>query len=88
MNDRNQTRKTMKNIQGTIQLAKSRLEYAREIVISLEQNPELLPELLIALELTEEELYIQLSNPEKGNITTYDQALVLLKRRTNNKMNI
>ncbi len=81
MSTENLTKQNLKNIEGTIQLAKTKLEYAKEIAKCLGEQPERLPELLEMLEITEEDFYAYLSGIKKSDITFFDQALSLVKRK-------
>ena len=72
-------KKQLKNVEGKRLLTKTILEYSKEIIISLESNPELLISVLNELEISEEDFFAYLSGEKKGNITIYDQALSLIK---------
>ena len=83
MNDNNLIRKQLKNAEGKRLLEKTLLEYSKDIIQALEENPALLSEILYKLEITEEEFYDYISGDKKGNISLYDQALCLTKQKTN-----
>ena len=74
-------KKQLKNVEGKRLLTKTILEYSKEIIISLESNPDLLTPVLDELEITEEDFFAYLSGEKKGNITIYDQALSLIKTK-------
>ena len=79
--------RNLKNTEGKRLCTKNRLEYAREIIKLLEEQPDNLLELLELLEVTDKELYAYLSGDKIANITLYDQALshLVKKRRILNK---
>ena len=80
--------KKLNNAEGKRLLEKTKLEYSKEIINKLKENPSDLLELLEILELPEELFYKYISGDEKGNIVIYDQALAsLVKIRKINDIN-
>lgn len=52
------------------------------ITKELEKNPQILPEILDELEITELEFLDYISGNSQANITLYDQTLTLIKTKT------
>lgn len=77
------TRK-LKNADGKRLLEKTMLEYSREIIIELKDSPELLPQVLNELEISEDDFFEAICGEKKKNITFYDETLTLTKRKTKN----
>lgn len=76
MNEQEKTTlRNLKNANGKRLLEKTRLEYSKEIIAVIQTNPQILPELLEYLDLTEEEFYSYISGDTQGNIALYDTAL-------------
>ena len=75
--------KQLKNANGKRLLQKNILEYSKEIITNLENNPEKLKQVIDELEITEEDFFAYISGEKKANITLYDQTLSLV--RTKNK---
>ena len=74
--------KQLKNAKGKRLLQKNMLEYSKEIITSLENNPKLLPQIIDELEITEEDFFAYISGEKNANITLYDQTLTLVKTKT------
>lgn len=81
MNDNVMLRKQLKNAEGKRQLAKTLLEYSKEIINELNNNPESIIELLDELEISETEFFSYISGDVKGNISFYNQTLYLIKEK-------
>ena len=77
----------LNNIEGLRLLKLTKLDYSKNIINLLKNNPNCLPTLLEALEVTEEEFSDYLLDNKKIDITFYDQALSLLLLM-NNKIKI
>lgn len=75
MNQNQKTLRDLKNAEGKRLLEKNRLDYSKEIINILKDDPQILSELLEQLELTEQDFYEYLSGDKKGNITLYDETL-------------
>lgn len=76
--------KKLKNAKGKRLLEKILLEYSKEIIDILEQNPNVLIQILDELEITQEDFFAYISGEKEGNITLYDQALSLVRTRSRN----
>ena len=87
MNNEIITKRKLKNAEGKRLLEKTRLEYSREIIIKLQEDPIKLNEVLTELEITEADFLNYLSGVENANITFYDQALTLVKKKEFTKNN-
>ena len=87
MTKNKQTLRLLKNIEGKRLLEKNKLEYSKQIINLLQNQPQILPELIEQLELTEKDLFELLSGDKKGNITLYNETLKeaynLTKKRKN-----
>lgn len=81
MNNRINVIKKLKNAEGKRLLEKNILEYSKEIIKNLENNPDILNEIIDELEITEEDFLAYLSGDKKANITLYDQTLCLVKSK-------
>lgn len=73
--------KQIKNAKGKRLLEKTKLEYSKEIILQIEKNPTILPEILNELEITQEDFFNYLSGEYNTNITLYDQALLTTKEK-------
>lgn len=82
MNNKNIINNQLKTAKGKRLLEKTLLEYSKEIIKVLEEQPEILPELLEILQISEEDFFEYLSGDKKANITLYDQTLCLVKKKT------
>lgn len=85
MNNNYLIKKQLKNAEGKRLLEKIILEYSKDIIKGLEDQPNKLPELLENLEISEEAFFGYISGDKKGNITLYDQALCLIKKKSKEK---
>ena len=87
MNNKEITKRKLKNAEGKRMLEKTKLEYSKRIINGIENEPELLDSLLKSLELTEKEFLNYLSGDTTTNITFYDETLTLvkIKRKHNEK---
>ncbi len=68
------------NLEGKILLEKTKLQYTKEILNRINNNPSILEELLDNLEITEEDFKNRLLSQET-NIAFYDQAYTILKQK-------
>ena len=75
MNQNQKILRALKNAEGKRLLEKNRLEYSKEIINILKDDPQILSELLEQLELTEQDFYKYISGDKNGNITLYDETL-------------
>ena len=82
MNNQLTQNKILRNIEGKRLLEKTFLEYSIKIIKELEKNPQILPEILDELEITELEFLDYISGKSQANITLYDQTLTLIKTKT------
>ena len=87
MNNKEITKRKLKNAEGKRMLEKTKLEYSKRIITGIEKEPEILDSLLKSLELTEKEFLNYLSGDTTTNITFYDETLTLvkIKRKHNEK---
>ena len=69
------------NEEGKRLYEKTLLQYSKEIINEIKNNPEKLPKLLSDLGMNEKEFYMLLSHQENGNITFYDESLNLLRKK-------
>lgn len=76
--------KELLNAEGKRLLQKTKLEYSKNIIDILKNNPRLFNEILDNMYISKEELLGHLSGEIDGNIVIYDQALVLARKFTNN----
>ncbi len=81
MDNKIKIKRNLKNADGKRLLEKTRLEYSREIIIRLQKNPLQLNDILKELEVTEEDFMNYLSGTKNANITFYNQALTLVKKK-------
>lgn len=88
MKEKFQKQNELKNARGKRLLEKTFLEYSLEIIRELEQNPMILPQILDELEITEIEFMEYISGKNSANITMYDQALTLVKRKNKDNSNL
>ena len=87
MDNNTNTIKQLKNAKGKRMLEKIILEYSKEIIDGLVNNPDILFQVLDNLEITEEDFFSYLSGEKKGNIAVYDQALLLVRKRIKDHSN-
>lgn len=80
-------KRKLKNAEGKRLLEKTILEYSKEIISAIQKDYSLLSEITENLQITEEELFKILSGDKKSNITYYDQALSIVKRREKSRDN-
>ena len=79
-------KKNLKNIEGKRLIEKTKLEYSKEIIEILKNNPEELGKILNQLEISEKRLMEYLSGEKHTDIVFYDQAFSLLtKKKTKNE---
>lgn len=81
MNNKLIIKKDLKNVKGKRVVQKVIQEYSSYIIEIIMENPDFLQEITTALEITEEDFYKYLSGEMDANITFYDQALVLCKKK-------
>lgn len=81
MNNKLIIKKDLKNVKGKRLVQKVIQEYSSYIIEIIMENPDFLQEITTALEITEEDFYKYLSGEMDANITFYDQALVLCKKK-------
>lgn len=81
MNNKISIIKQLKNAKGKRLLQKNILEYSKEIITNLENNPEILNQVLDELEIPEEDFFAYISGEKKANITLYDQTLSIIKTK-------
>lgn len=72
----------LKNTKGKQLLAKNALEYSREIVLQLQENPGLLEPILSELEMTSRDFLEYLSGFKIANITFYDETLSIIRSKS------
>lgn len=84
MNNKIDVMKKIKNAKGKRLLEKVLLEYSREIINILENNPDMLIQILDELEITEEDFFACISGEKRENITLYDQTLSLVRAKSKN----
>ena len=82
MTDENKTKQILKNIEGKRLLEQTRLEYSQLIINELKTNPQIYQSLLEELEIKNDDFLNCLSGETKANISLYDQALVLVRKKT------
>ena len=73
--------KQLNNAKGKRLLERTKLEYSKEIILQLGKNPNIVPELLNELEITQEDFFNYLSGKYNANITLYDQTLTTAKEK-------
>lgn len=66
---------------GKRQFEKTKLEYSKEIIMILEENPDFFEEILNELGVTKQNFFGYISGDMYANITFYDQKLESIKRR-------
>ena len=69
MYNKYQIKKNLKNAEGKSLLMKTKLEYSKEIIKYIEQNPEELPQIIEILEIPEDDFFKSLSGEKDNNIT-------------------
>lgn len=74
-------KKELKNAEGKRLLKKAKMDYSKEIINRLQENPEKIDELLDCLEVTKKDFFNYISGDKDNNITFYDQALILAKKK-------
>lgn len=79
------TIKKLKNAEVKLQLTKNILEYSKQIISELQNNPSLLDEILFALEISEKDFFEYLSGDKQANISFYDETLSLIYLNTNRR---
>ena len=82
MTDENQTKKALKNAEGKRLLEQTKLEYSQLIINELKTNPQIYSQLLRELEITNDQFLKYLSGEINANISIYDEALVLVRKKT------
>ena len=80
MNKELSIKSNLKNAEGKGLLEQTKLNYSKNIINEIYNNPEILDELLDELEIDEKDFYDKLSGDKDANITFYDQALILTKK--------
>lgn len=75
-----ENKKCFQNEKAKKMLYKNVLEYSKMILNQLDINKNLLPTILNALEMTEENFYKNISLEKTNNIVFYDQVLDLLNK--------
>ena len=83
MKDEKITQKALKNAEGKRLLEQTKLEYSQLIINELKTNPQIYQSLLEELEIKNDDFLNCLSGETKANISLYDQALVLVRKKTN-----
>lgn len=78
-------RKQLKNARGRRLLEKTKLEYSRKIIESLEKDYSLFEEILNELEITEQEFLGYISGDIEANVTFFDQVLVIINKKIGNE---
>lgn len=68
------TKLDLQNAEGKRLLQKNYLDYSRQIIEIISDNPEILPKLLETLDVSLEQFYKYISGEENANITFYDKA--------------
>lgn len=79
-------KRQLKNAEGKRLLQKVILEYSKDIIDNLKQNPSILNDVLEELEISKSEFFEYLTCEKKGNITMYDQTLYLIKELNKNNL--
>lgn len=80
-------KRKLKNAEGKRLLEKTILEYSKEIISEIKKDYSLLLEITENLQIPEEELFKILSGDKKSNITYYDQALSIVKKKEKSRDN-